>query len=180
MLWDKKSLILNGLLIWYMITFIKMNSDISKLTLIHLSPQTSKLFSILQHANEIVALVLLFLLIRRAFSLVGMDIHWNMIDRWMAHKAHKANDASSWWWNDCMMMLSYNSSWLTLLKSIFTEVWRTDWCTDRWMDRPSYRDARMDQVSLLYLLQQWLAQKYCFWQKRDRWTDRQTDGQTNG
>ena len=26
------------------------------------------------------------------------------------NKAHKANDASSWWWNDCMMMWLHDTS----------------------------------------------------------------------
>ena len=31
------------------------------------------------------------------------------------NKAHKANDASSWWWNDCMMM------WLHEIRLVYTD-----------------------------------------------------------
>ena len=72
------------------------------------------------------------------------------------NKAHKANDASSWWWNDCMMMWLHETS-LSVIKIINFPVFNksvTDGQTDGWTngqidrrtdrrkDRPSYRDAR--------------------------------------
>ena len=71
-----------------------------------------------------------------------------------------ANGASSWWWNDCMMMWLHEICLVYLLLQLFawkywfslffTKAWptdgRTDRPTDRWTDqrtgKPGYRDAR--------------------------------------
>ena len=57
------------------------------------------------------------------------------------NKAHKANDASSWWRNDCM------TTWL--LK-------------DQLTIRPSYRDAKMHLEGLVFLLWPYLTRKCWF------------------
>ena len=54
----------------------------------------------------------------------------------IANKAHKANDASSWWQNYCM------TTWLL---------------TDQWTIRPSYRDAKMHLEGLVFLLWQYFC-----------------------
>ena len=80
------------------------------------------------------------------------------------NRAHKANNASSWWHNDCM------TTWL--LK---------DWLTIR----PSYRDAKMHLEGLVFLLWLYFTRKCwfsLFWTKAwqtdgriDQWTDWRTD-----
>jgi len=72
------------------------------------------------------------------------------------NKAHKANDASSWWWNDCMMMWLHETS-LIAIKIIDFPVFdesvtngRTDRPTDGRTDRPSYRDARTHLKTCAY------------------------------
>ena len=56
------------------------------------------------------------------------------------NKAHKANDASSWWWNDCTMMWLHEICLVYLLLQLFarklwfslffTKAWPTDRRTD--------------------------------------------------
>ena len=79
------------------------------------------------------------------------------------NKAHKANDASSWWWTDCMMMWLHEICLVYLPLQLFAQKhWfslffyenvtngptdgqtdgRTDGPTDGRTDRPCYRDAR--------------------------------------
>ena len=99
----------------------------------------------------------------------------------LLNKAHEANDASSWWWNDCMMTsISGNSHWYSHCDR------RTDGLTDWWTDGLSYRDALMHLVSLVNLLWHLFARKYWFplfftkaW-PTDRPTNGPTDGQTDG
>ena len=74
------------------------------------------------------------------------------------NKAHKANDASSWWLNDCMMMwlheiclvylplqLFAQKEWFSLF---FTKTSPTDARTDRATDRPTDQrtDGRICQI----------------------------------
>ena len=40
------------------------------------------------------------------------------------NKAHKANDASSWWWNDCMMMWLQEIHLVYLLLQLFAQKYR--------------------------------------------------------
>ena len=96
-----------------------------------------------------------------------------------------ANDASSWWWNDCMMtwcdymifFLSYSS--FDLLKWYSREPDRLiDGLTDRWKDRPSYKDAHDASSEPSILPLSTICSKIlisCFWRKRDRPTDGRTD-----
>ena len=70
----------------------------------------------------------------------------------ISYKAHKANNVSSWWWDDCMVMWLHETLSFAI-KIIYFPVFnesdidgatdgRTDGPTDGRTDRPSYRDAR--------------------------------------
>ena len=69
-----------------------------------------------------------------------IKVFWIFNVKWH-HKAYTANDASSWWQNDCM------TTWLL-----------TGW----WTNRPSYRDAKMNLEGLVFLLLQYFTRKCWF------------------
>ena len=82
------------------------------------------------------------------------------------NKAHKTNDASSCWRNDCMMTWSHEILFIFMCWKlrIFIDICGSvtdklmDWPTDK-TNRPSYRDARRYLVRLIYLLGHLFAQK---------------------
>ena len=95
------------------------------------------------------------------------------------------------WWHACMRFF-LTSALIRLKPWIFV-----DGVTNRWTNRPSYRDVKMhihDIVNLLHFICHLFAQKYCFFfiltkasptdgrtdGRTDGWTDRQKDGQMDG
>ena len=105
------------------------------------------------------------------------------------NKAHKANDASSWWHNDCMVTwlheIILDLLWLWLVQIDIhgcatdrSMDWQTDGPVDclielrRCIKRASY--TSYDNILLKNV------DFPCFWRKRDQPTDGRTDGPTDG
>ncbi len=116
------------------------------------------------------ALALALFLNRAANNRNGCGSGW--WEKWwgclfLLNNAHKANDASSYWRNDCMLTWLHEILGISLL---FALAWRTD----------GLMDGRRFLVSLIYLLEHLFAWKCWFplfltkaW-PTDRRTDRPT------
>ncbi len=117
-----------------------------------------------------------------------MDINSPVLDRTLSakgnlNKGHKANNASSWWQNNCIMTWLHEII-LDLLSLWLVEIDIHGCVTHRWTGRPSYRYAKVHLEGLVYLLWQYFAQKCLFplfftkaW-RTDRPMDGRRDGQT--